>query len=196
LEITALEIDRDRLRVELESRPRPEENGEANVSDEVETEASADCTQALRPVSTSRPVGEENEPEILELEPVEVDADRIGPYTSEPIAVSEPLPARNGEWYPRLQYTPGESPSLAFPSDADLALVRGQIQLLNQLLQPKQAAGQVLIYQRRLSEFTQKMREASRLATHLASEVELSRERDRMQYHLYLLRRAEEIDKP
>jgi hypothetical protein len=115
-------------------------------------------------------------------------------YTSEPRTVADQLPARNCQLPSRRHHAPGESPGLAFPSDADLALVRGQIELLNELLRPKPAAGQVLIYQRRLSEFTQKMREASRLATHLSSEVELSRQRDQMQYHLYLFRRAEEIE--
>ena len=67
---------------------------------------------------------------------------------------------------------------------------------MNGLLSSEQSLGQVLIYQQRLTEFSQKIREASRLATNLANEVEQSRRRDEMQFHMYLVRRAEEIDKP
>ena len=93
-------------------------------------------------------------------------------------------------------YLPEESPSREFPSDVDLGLVRAQVELLNGLLSTEQSSGQVLIYQQRLAEFAQKIREASRLATNLTNEVEQSRRRDEMQFHMYLVRRAEEIEKP
>jgi chromosome segregation ATPase len=93
-------------------------------------------------------------------------------------------------------YLPEESPSREFPSDVDLGLVRAQVEMLNGLLSTEQSAGQVLIYQQRLAEFALKIREASRLATNLANEVEQSRRRDEMQFHMYLVRRAEEIEKP
>jgi len=83
-----------------------------------------------------------------------------------------------------------------FPGDADLALVQGQVETLNELLNPALWSGQVLIQQQRLAEFSQKMREASRLAAHLASAVEQSRKQDELQFHLYLMRRAQEIEQP
>ncbi len=89
-----------------------------------------------------------------------------------------------------------EPVSEAFPSDADLSLVRAQVAMLNKLLSTEKSSGHVLIYQKRLVEFSQKIREASRLTSNLASEVEQTRQRDQMQYHQYLLRRAVEIEKP
>jgi hypothetical protein len=91
---------------------------------------------------------------------------------------------------------PEAFPPKAFPGDVDLALVRGQVEMLTALLDTQHAAGKIIIYHKRLLEFSQKIREASRLATELANEVEQSRRRDEMQFHMYLLRRAEEIDKP
>jgi hypothetical protein len=81
-----------------------------------------------------------------------------------------------------------------FPGEADLALVRALVEILNQLLRCGPASGHVLIYQQRLTEFALKIREASRLAQSLASAVEQSRRHDQMQYHMYLVRRAGEID--
>jgi hypothetical protein len=76
-----------------------------------------------------------------------------------------------------------------------LAHERAQVEVLSKLLETGPCSGQVLIYQQRLTEFAQKIREASRLATSLAGEVEQARRRDEMQFHMYLVRRAEEIDK-
>jgi hypothetical protein len=111
-------------------------------------------------------------------------------------------PARS-EWLPKLRSTASspfpvledETLERAFPREADLALVRAQVEVLNQLLRAGPATGHVLIYQQRLTQFVQKIREASRLASSLASAVEQSRRRDEMQYHMYLVRRAGEIDK-
>jgi hypothetical protein len=88
-----------------------------------------------------------------------------------------------------------ETTERTFPREADLALVQAQVQILEQLLRTGPSTGHVLIYQRRLMEFALRIREASRLASSLASEVEQTRRRDEMQYHMYLVRRAGEIDK-
>ena len=89
-----------------------------------------------------------------------------------------------------------ESATVEFPNNVDLGLVGALVEMLNGLLSKEQSSGHILIYQQRLIEFAQKIREASRLATNLANEVEQSRQRDKMQFHMYLLRRAEEIDEP
>jgi hypothetical protein len=195
LEIVALEIERDRLRIELQSRPQPREDVSDNLSEGEASETNIGRGESVSAGTTTVPASAEEDNNRSDPDRVEVDLESLEAYETELCTVSDQLPARNGMWSSRSQHAPQASPAVAFPSEADLALVRGQIELLNELLRPEQAAGQVLIYQRRLSEFTQKMREASRLATHLASEVELSRQRDQMQYHLYLLRRAEEIEK-
>jgi hypothetical protein len=111
-------------------------------------------------------------------------------------------PPTRSEWLPQLRSltaspvaVPGDDPpERTFPREADLALVRAQVEVLNQLLSSGPSTGHVLIYQKRLTEFTLKIREASRLASSLASEVERTRQRDEMQYHMYLVRRAGEID--
>jgi hypothetical protein len=67
--------------------------------------------------------------------------------------------------------------------------------MLSGLLSPEQSSGPVLIYQHHLAEFARKIRQASRLTTDLVNEIEQSRRRDQMQFHMYILRRAEEIEK-
>jgi hypothetical protein len=112
-------------------------------------------------------------------------------------------PSAGSEWLPKLRTVPSssffvqgdETAERTFPREADLALVRAQVQILEQLLRTGPSTGHVLIYQRRLMEFALRIREASRLASSLASEVEQTRRRDEMQYHMYLVRRAGEIDK-
>jgi hypothetical protein len=112
-------------------------------------------------------------------------------------------PAARSEWLPKLRSVTSspfsvpeeEASKRTFPREADLALVRAQVDVLNELLRTGPATGHVLIYQQRLIEFALKIREASRLASSLANEVEQTRQRDEMQYHMYLLRRAGEIDK-
>jgi hypothetical protein len=112
-------------------------------------------------------------------------------------------PRAGSEWLPKLRNVRcspfvgqgEETVERTFPREADLALVRAQVQILEQLLRTGPSSEHVLIYQRRLMEFALRIREASRLATSLASEVEQTRRRDEMQYHMYLVRRAGEIDK-
>jgi DNA repair exonuclease SbcCD ATPase subunit len=112
-------------------------------------------------------------------------------------------PSGRSDWLPKLRSVTAlpcsalgdETSERTFPRDADLALVRAQVEILDQLLRTERSMGHVLIYQQRLTEFALKLREASRLASSLASEVEQTRRRDEMQYHMYLLRRAGEIDK-
>jgi hypothetical protein len=110
--------------------------------------------------------------------------------------ITERLPLPGGGASLLAVYLPDDPPSNEFPSDVDLALVQAQVEMLNRLLSTEQSAGHVLIYQQRLAEFCHKMREASRLATNLANEVVQSSLQDKMQFHMYLVRRAEEIEKP
>lgn len=124
-----------------------------------------------------------------------VDAEDNGPMEGGR-ARPGPLPARDVGASSLAPFHPGEPPSMAFPSDADLAFVRGQVELLGGLLGPGPSSRHVLVYQQRLAEFSRKIREASRLATDLVNEVERSRRLDEMQFHMYLLRRAEEIERP
>jgi chromosome segregation ATPase len=111
---------------------------------------------------------------------------RAVPDGGDLLGVGVPVPAR-----PARQ--PEESPIPAFPDAADLALVRGQAERLTELLSAGRSSGPVLIYQRDLAEFSRRIREVSRLATKLVNEVEASAREDEAQYHLYLIRRAEEI---
>jgi hypothetical protein len=112
-------------------------------------------------------------------------------------------PPAGSDWLPKLRTVPcspfviqgEETAERTFPREADLALVRAQVQILEQLLRTGPSTGHVLIYQRRLMEFALRIREASRLASSLASAVEQARRRDEMQYHMYLVRRAGEIDR-
>jgi hypothetical protein len=105
---------------------------------------------------------------------------KLGPHTSAPISGPGDEP---------------ETPQRTFPGEADLALVGAQLDILDQLLRNGPSTEHLLIDQQRLTEFVLKIREASRLARRLASVLEQSRRRDEMEYHLYLFRRAGEIDK-
>ena len=97
------------------------------------------------------------------------------PQNQDSREISLRQPMQTGATSRRSAYLAEESPSVEFPSDVDLGLVRAQVEMLNGLLSTAQSSGHVLIYQQRLAEFAQKIREASRLATNLANEVEQSR---------------------